>query len=326
MYTEYLPIYDANKAINSAFKVGIYGSSNGAVYNLTLILDKLARTPAMSDLRLQVALTESDIPFNWQGQTMVHSAERLMVPNQNGTNLNFTTNSLQIPLTFTLPAACVMANCELVAFIQNHQTKEIFQGAKVKLSELLPVPVELTSFTASGSEKGITLNWVTASELNNRGFEVQKSKDGFNYYTIAFIKGAGSSTEQNNYVYNDFFENKGKQILYYRLKQLDLDGRGNFSKEIQVEFNCPIVFSLDQNYPNPFNPSTKISYSIPQKENVSLKVYDILGNEVAVLVNEVKEQGVYDINFSALNLASGTYIYKLTAGTYTSVKKMIFIK
>jgi hypothetical protein len=93
-----------------------------------------------------------------------------------------------------------------------------------------------------------------------------------------------------------------------------------------VNASIPIVYSLNQNYPNPFNPSTIIRYSIPNDGLVILKVYDILGRELETLVNETKQSGEYDVNFSGHNLASGVYIYRLTSGTYTQTKKMQFIK
>ena len=85
-------------------------------------------------------------------------------------------------------------------------------------------------------------------------------------------------------------------------------------------------FTLEQNYPNPFNPSTSIKYSLAERSAVSLKVYDVLGNEVVTLVNTTQSIGDYDINFDAANLASGLYIYTLKAGSFTSTKKMMLLK
>ncbi len=112
----------------------------------------------------------------------------------------------------------------------------------------------------------------------------------------------------------------------YRLKQIDFDGSFQYSSEVEVEVSAPLEFSLEQNYPNPFNPSTTIRYSIPISEFVTLKIYDVLGNEVATLVNEVKPAGSDEIEFDASHLSSGIYIYKLQWGIFVETKKMILMK
>ncbi|HQJ46448.1 MAG TPA: T9SS type A sorting domain-containing protein, partial [Ignavibacteriaceae bacterium] len=122
----------------------------------------------------------------------------------------------------------------------------------------------------------------------------------------------------------------------YRLKQIDYDGSYEYSKIIEVDVNIPSEFFLSQNYPNPFNPSTKIKFTIQQTDNpllggarggfVSLKVYDILGIEIATLVNEEKPTGNYEVEFDATGLSSGTYFYKIIAGYFLSVKKMLLMK
>ncbi|MCH8032813.1 MAG: choice-of-anchor B family protein [Bacteroidetes bacterium] len=172
----------------------------------------------------------------------------------------------------------------------------------------LPIPVELTSFTAVISERNIILNWSTATETNNLGFEVQRKSDG-DYRTIGLVDGYGTTTEIQNYSFADINPETG--LYHYRLKQIDFDGTIEFSQEIEVEFFNPANFELKQNYPNPFNPSTNISFSIPEPGLVTLKVYSIIGEVVAELINEFKEAGFYEINFSAVNLTSGIYIAKL---------------
>lgn len=100
-----------------------------------------------------------------------------------------------------------------------------------------------------------------------------------------------------------------------------------FAKEMDETINTiPEVFALEQNYPNPFNPSTKISYSIPTEGNVELKIYDILGNEVATLVNEVKAPGYYSADFNASSLVSGVYVYTIRANNFVQTKKMLLMK
>jgi hypothetical protein len=185
------------------------------------------------------------------------------------------------------------------------------------------VPVQLISFTASASGKEILLNWITASELNNRGFEVQRSEVS-NWERITFIEGFGTTSEQHNYSYKDLNLTSGKYA--YRLKQIDYDGSSKYSKEIEVDLFSPLKYSLEQNYPNPFNPITKIQYAVGNRQFVSLKVYDILGRQVATLVSEEKSSGSYTIEFNAGELSSGIYFYQLKAGDFISTKKLVLLK
>jgi len=196
------------------------------------------------------------------------------------------------------------------------------------------IPVELISFTTSVTGNAITLSWTTASELNNLGFEVQRSVENKSWNAIAFVKGTGTTTTLHNYGCVDNSVSSGK--YFYRLKQIDLDGSFSFSDVVEVDVSAPADFALEQNYPNPFNPTTTISFSIPATGFTSLKVYDVLGNEVATLVNEEKPAGNYTATFSAkggsasggnaYSLSSGTYFYKLQAGSFIETKKMILLK
>ncbi len=124
-------------------------------------------------------------------------------------------------------------------------------------------------------------------------------------------------------------------VIKYRLKQVDYSGTYAYSNEIDVDLNSPLTFSLSQNYPNPFNPSTKIKYSIPADgtslmKSVQLKIYDILGREVATLVNEDQKPGTYEIRFNPetniKNPPSGIYFYQLKAGNNIQTKKMLLLK
>ncbi|MEP0862567.1 MAG: immune inhibitor A [Ignavibacterium sp.] len=194
------------------------------------------------------------------------------------------------------------------------------------------VPVELSSFNALVSDNKVHLSWTTSSELNNKGFEVQRKTPDKNsdWKEIGFVKGAGTTTELINYSFIDEAPLRG--TILYRLKQIDYDGSFKIYPSVMIEFNLPEKFVLNQNYPNPFNPSTKISWQSPVSGQTTLKVYDILGREVATLVNEYKEAGIYEVEFnvgqtfSLSSLSSGVYFYKLTVGGFTEVKKMILSK
>ncbi|MBT8387806.1 MAG: T9SS type A sorting domain-containing protein, partial [Ignavibacteria bacterium] len=185
------------------------------------------------------------------------------------------------------------------------------------------IPVELVSFTAIVNDNDVILSWETVTEINNSGFHVEKKSNG-EYEAIGFVPGFGTTTEPRSYSFID----AGLQSGYYtyRLKQIDLDGTFEYSDEIQVEVTTPGVFALEQNYPNPFNPSTKINFSLTVDSKVSLKVFDVLGQEVATLINSNLLAGSHNVDFSAGNIKSGVYFYILQAGDNVETKKMVLMK
>jgi hypothetical protein len=191
------------------------------------------------------------------------------------------------------------------------------------------VPVELISFTAAYNLNKVELNWSTASELNNFGFEIERSTNNNDWILIGFKEGKGTTTETNYYSFTDRNLTAGK--YYYRLRQVDFDGSFEYSPTVEVDIIAN-EFALMQNYPNPFNPGTSIQYAVGSTQFVTMKVYDILGNEVAVLVNEEKPAGSYKVIFSAgsfgdaSSLSSGTYFYVLQAGSFFETRKMTLIK
>jgi len=186
------------------------------------------------------------------------------------------------------------------------------------------VPVELTSFTASATNGKVSLSWQTATETNNKGFDVQRKSVNTEYQKVGYVAGFGTTTEPKSYSYIDNNVQAGNYI--YRLKQIDLNGSSEYSKEIEVSVNVPALFSLEQNYPNPFNPTTMIKYSIPADQQVKLNVYNLLGQKVMTLVDGMQKAGQHEISFNASNLASGVYFYKFEAGAQSSIKKMILMK
>ena len=198
-------------------------------------------------------------------------------------------------------------------------------GLIIKYYDSAYVPVELTSFYSEILNNKVILNWLTASETNNLGFEIEKSKSGSQVWQrLGFVQGNGTTTKEHAYSYIDFINETGN--YFYRLKQVDYDGSFEYSNIILVYINSPSRFSLSQNFPNPFNNSTNISYQIPNDELVSLKVYDVLGNEVKNIMTKNQKAGYYIIKFSASDLSSGIYFYTLTAGEHSSTKKLILLK
>lgn len=191
------------------------------------------------------------------------------------------------------------------------------------------VPVELVAFTGYVSNGKVFLNWSTATESNNQGFEIEKQASSKqlavnNWESIGFVPGFGTTTEPKSYSFIDENLNSGKYI--YRLKQVDYNGSFEYSDIVEIEVATPSQYSLEQNYPNPFNPATTISYSIKEKGMITLKVFDILGNEVSTVVNEEQQAGNYKVDFDASEFASGVYFYTLKAGEFISTKKMILLR
>jgi len=187
------------------------------------------------------------------------------------------------------------------------------------------IPVELTSFTASANENQVTLIWSTASEINNHGFEIQRSSNG-DFVTVGFVEGYGTTTEIQNYSYTDREIPEGSYS--YRLKQVDLGGTHSYSEVINIEVDVtnPKEFALYQNYPNPFNPSTKIEFALPVQTQLQLNVYNMLGEKVAEVFSGTLEGGFHEFVFDASNLSSGVYVYRIESDKFTDSKKMSILK
>jgi photosystem II stability/assembly factor-like uncharacterized protein len=196
------------------------------------------------------------------------------------------------------------------------------------------VPVELTSFNASVVENEILLSWITATETNNKGFEIERKLKNNEWEAIGFIDGKGTTTEIQSYNFKDNYSDisySGRVL--YRLKQIDFDGSFEHSKIIYTDVDfTPQTYSLSQNYPNPFNPVTNIKYSVPLESEVRIVVINSLGQEVAELVNEVHNEGFYEISWNADEFASGVYFYTIKAASinkqlsFQDTKKLLLIK
>ena len=198
------------------------------------------------------------------------------------------------------------------------------------------IPVELTSFTANVTQNSVSLNWQTATETNNSGFEIERSemsnvKGQTDWQVVGFVPGFGTTTEPKSYSFID--ENVSEGIYQYRLKQIDFDGTFEYSQIVEVEIPSPTEFSLEQNYPNPFNPSTNIKYTISSRQFVTLKIFNSLGEEIETLVNEFQDAGVHSkLYIVNSTLPSGVYYYQLRvypvggAGGFVETKKMILMR
>ena len=200
----------------------------------------------------------------------------------------------------------------------------------------------MSSFAASvNTSNQVELEWTTLSEVYNYGFEVQRKTQGQSYQTLAnsFIAGHGTTLEPHTYIYTDPTVTSG--VWYYRLEQIDLNAKKSFGYEIKVDVGAlnvrekviPTEYVLKQNFPNPFNPTTSVSFDIPSESRVTLKVYNTLGQEIAILAEGVRSSGTYTSVWNPGTVTSGMYFYKLEATSlanpsrsFTQVKKMLLIK
>jgi len=197
-----------------------------------------------------------------------------------------------------------------------------------------PLPIQLSSLVATVAVKGqASLHWTTLSEVNNYGFEVQKATDKNGTFASiegSFIAGNGTTTAKHDYSYTDIAYAAGN---VYRLKQIDLTGGVYYTDVVDPQSvtgvagkALPTEYSLSQNYPNPFNPSTTIQYGLPKDSHVLLEVYNVIGQKVLTLLNEVQPAGYHQVRLDGTNLASGVYLYRLAAGNKAFMKKFVLMK
>jgi len=196
------------------------------------------------------------------------------------------------------------------------------------------LPVELSSFTSKVLKSGgIKLDWRTETEVDNYGFEIEKSQKSKvktqtsdKWEKIGFVEGHGNSNSPKEYTFTDNSAQYGNYA--YRLKQIDTDGDFEYSKTIEVDAGLiPNGFVLEQNYPNPFNPITTIKFALAETQKAELRVFDLLGNEVATLFKGIADGGkIYEVVFDAENYSSGIYFYRLETANKTENRKMLLVK
>ena len=192
-----------------------------------------------------------------------------------------------------------------------------------------PLPVELTFFTSQVINNDVYLKWETSAEIDNYGFEVQRVKSEElnvkSFETIGFVQGAGNSSSPRSYSFAD--RNLANGDYLYRLKQINTNGSFDYwgQKEAHILFT-PGKFELSQNYPNPVNDLAIIKYQLSVDCYVTVKIYDALGSEISVLVNEQKPAGIYKVQLDATRLTSGVYYYRINAGGFRAVKRLINIR
>lgn len=360
-------IIEGNQIFNNSFGITLYSTSNGVINAIVrdniIYNNKINPNTLVSGSGININGSPANQPIikrnviygNWWGITIQNGSTVQVGPQPNIGNIeNADTSDDGMNIIFGNVQGSnvydLYNNCTNDIYAQNNDwgvydslsiEGHIFHKADNPLHGLvrfipfsLQIPVELKSFTASVNGNSVKLNWSTATETNNRGFEIERCQRSnaniqMDWEKIEFIKGKGTTTEAQSYSFIDNNLNAGKYS--YRLKQIDFSGKFEYSDEIEVEIISPNEFVLEQNYPNPFNPTTKIRFSIPNvtlsssksEIRTTLKVYDVLGNEIATLVNEYKESGNHQIEFDAGNLSSGVYYYRLQIDNVSVTKKMI---
>ncbi|HZW38118.1 MAG TPA: T9SS type A sorting domain-containing protein [Ignavibacteriaceae bacterium] len=270
-------------------------------------------TPSVTVIQLDGAISNLLIGSNPGTQTI--STAPLRVGRFRLTNsIPFSTNSANVNWDF------IGSN---VTQVNIRNTNFTTQVNHINNLSNVPLPVEIVTFTAKEVDKKVKLNWVTATEEKNYGFDVERKSDNGSWEKIGFLQGAGNSNSLKEYHFTDAQVN-GTQ-LQYRLKQIDTDGKTHYTNSVEVKL-LPTAFGLTQNYPNPFNPETTIKYQLPVDSKVKLVVYNMIGEEVASLINGVVPAGYHSVNFNAAGLSSGNYIYRLETPDFVQVKKMIVLK
>ena len=283
---------------------------------------------ALQPLALPTGLTLVDnFKAVFGASSYVHDSQVLAIQlyGDNHPSITLTTQSVKVlTMTFTVtnPILTSQLNwCLNYYSLPTMWTNTSSSTFSFEGNDNSPLPIQLASFQAATfTGNGVTLTWTTASETNNYGFNVQR-----NGANIAFIQGHGTTIGQHTYSHTD---NPGPGKYQYRLQQVDLNGTATLSGTILIDVAAPVpaTFVLNQNYPNPFNPSTQVAFSISKEGPVSLRVYDILGREVATLVNENRKPGQYTERFDGGRVASGVYMFVLKSSEGQLTSRMILSK
>lgn len=229
------------------------------------------------------------------------------------------------------PVGSATTYCKVTAYVASVNTN--IESNSTFSADNIQLPVELTSFTAAGNGRNIDLKWSTATEVNAKSFDVQRSSNNADWKTIGSVAAAGNSNSKKDYSFTDKKLNSGKYS--YRLVQTDNNGASRVIGTTEGKIDVPTEFKVSQNYPNPFNPSTSIDYQLPQNAQVSIELYSMNGQKIAQIANEQQTAGYYTVTVGssiASGLASGVYLYRVSASGmadgnhFTSVKKMILMK
>ncbi|HZW37816.1 MAG TPA: T9SS type A sorting domain-containing protein [Ignavibacteriaceae bacterium] len=314
----------------------VYGGTNGpwnGTNNLSGILTVFA-----ASINSPTSLTASStlpkkVILNWYDNS-INETNYIVMRKAGGDTTTTTgfTNIASLPQNATTYTDSLVSDLTQYSYYVYASNADTLSPRSNYVTIFTVVPVELTSFTYSVKEKGIELNWITASEKNNKGFDVERNTNG-NWENIAFVEGNGTSTEINKYKFVDNSFNKSAQNIKYRLRQTDFDGTSEYIGTVNVFRDItPSRYLLEQNYPNPFNPSTLIKYALPFESKVTITVYNSIGQIVTQLVNRVQSEGNHQVTFNAQELSSGLYFYEIKANSvdgknsFSKIMKMMLMK
>ncbi|BDQ01796.1 S8 family serine peptidase [Ignavibacterium sp.] len=295
-----------------------YNNMNATLNSATVGIENSTGTDG-----LQIAYNANYVHNNMA--VKIEAAPEWLVNNIFGGTV-YNGNSMAVQLTFKTEDY-PLGSYSMDMVIQSNDP--LTPSVTVPIQMEIVIPVELAAFTAKTERDNVIIEWQTATETNNQGFEVQRKMEGLESWTVAgYVSGKGTTTERQSYQYVDKQLKAGKYI--YRLKQIDLDGTIEYSQEIEVEVEIPNEYVLYQNYPNPFNPATTIEFSLPEKSEVVLSIYNSLGEKVREILNGSMEAGYQRVVFDARELPSGTYVYQINARgstkSFIQSKKMALVK
>jgi hypothetical protein len=323
-------------------------TNNGTTYSVKVQIKLQSGSETLGNATIRFSFNNSDLSFpaspsegtdysfhNFQGGGYSSSVSR---PQTNVVSINIawlsggtdvTTGYIDVA-TINFSTLDALGNSNLV-----WGTRELFSpGGSTQWTlgswpnQDTPLPVELSSFAALVNKNAVNLTWQTRTEVNNYGFEIERTSkenmDKLKWEKIGFIKGNGNSNSPKEYSYIDKNLTGGSKFAY-RLKQIDNDGKFTYSNVVEIELQ-PAQYALYQNYPNPFNPSTTIRFSLPETKKVRLTIYNILGEQIAALVNESMEAGFYNIKFDGSNYSSGVYIFMLEGDDFIQSRMMHLVK
>jgi hypothetical protein len=245
--------------------------------------------------------------------------------------LNYSPTVLEnLLIVFEISSEVVLSNTTSASIDSNDVsggtgTDVIFHGVT---TPSFPLHLGIIEFAAVVKGDNVTLMWKNASEVNTYGFVVQRTCLNATvpslWNDVIFVEKVNASSAFQQYSYVDARLSTGR--YGYRLKHIDRDGKFFYSNLIEVEILPPNKFTLEQNYPNPFNPTTVISYQLPVISKVTLKIYDLMGREIATLINEEQSAGRKEIKWNTKDVASGIYFYQLQANEKREIRKMVFMK
>lgn len=349
--------YHSDNSYYRAFKMSDFGITEDFMVSAVEIgVEQATGNTGSQPVECILYTTNSTFPAGFPGSLTQIGTVSANVPDQNLTLFSFNvsglvpagTNQLVVEIhtpdggttlnTFfigsndageTAPSYLKAADCSITSPVTTGSIGFGTMNIVMSVTGTENVPVELTSFNAYDVRGQVNIEWSTATETNNRGFEIQKSSDDQNFITVGFVKGQGTTTQAHSYSFVDKNANNG--TFSYRLKQLDFNGVTVYSDVVTLNVDAPASYQLSQNFPNPFNPSTQISFALPVDAGVKISVFNALGQEMQKLTDNTFTAGTHTINFNASKLSSGLYFYTLEAkgidgSSYLMSKKMMLMK